>query len=77
MGGTCMISKKKKHKYSCDEKLLSEIKYINRLIDSAYLRFQQACDNNDILEAQIYEIAALESRYRYLLRLAKIKNISC
>lgn len=70
------LKKQKKLKSSSDEKIISEIRYISRLIDSAYSTFQQTNDN-DLLESQIYEIQALKSRYRYLLRIARIKNISC
>lgn len=59
-----------------DQKLLKDIRGICRMIDDAYARFQMQADD-DLVEASIYEIEALKSRYRYLLRLAKNKNVTC
>ncbi|MFY9198206.1 MAG: DUF2508 family protein [Acutalibacteraceae bacterium] len=59
-----------------DERLLQDIRRVCRMIDDAYLRFQMQADE-DLVEASIYEIEALKARYRYLIRLAKTKNITC
>ncbi len=61
---------------SSDEKLLQDIRRVCRMIDDAYTRFQMQADD-DLVEASIYEIEALKARYRYLIRLAKNKNITC
>ena len=55
-----------------EEKLIEEIRKISWLIDNAYLQFDMLRD-----DATIYELEALKSRQRYLLRLARTKNISC
>lgn len=59
-----------------DERLLEDIRVICRMIDDAYARFQMQQDD-DLVEASIYEIEALKARYRYLLRLAKARNVTC
>ena len=68
--------KKSKEKVTSDEKLLNEIRNVCRMIDEAYARFEVLKDK-DLLDASIYEIEALKSRYNYLLRLARTKSISC
>jgi|GEM_PF-2009871 len=59
-----------------DQRLLQDIRRVCRMIDDAYARFQMQADD-DLVEASIYEIEALKARYRYLLRLAKNKNVTC
>lgn len=69
-------NQKKKDSVNADEKLINEIRYVCRRLDSIYQRYEMLQDDN-LIEASIYEIEALKSRYRYLLRLAKTRNISC
>lgn len=58
-----------------EQKLLNEIREVCRKIEAAYENFSYEQDD-DLVEATIYEIEALKARYRYLLRLAKNQNIT-
>lgn len=58
------------------EKLLKEIKEVCRQIENAYTSFEYEQDE-DLVEAAIYELEALKARYRYLLKIAKTQNIRC
>lgn len=57
-------------------KLLKEIKDVCRQIENAYASFEYEQDE-DLVEAAIYELEALKARYRYLLRIAKAQKITC
>ncbi|MDR0314929.1 MAG: YaaL family protein [Oscillospiraceae bacterium] len=59
-----------------EEGILKDIRQVCRMIDDAYFRFELESDE-DLVDSLIYEIEALKARYRYLLRIAKSKNISC
>ncbi len=65
---------KKKTNDEDDDWLLSEIHRLSDALTLAYERFELQCDN-DLVEATIYEIEALKARYRYLLALAKQRNL--
>ena len=65
---------KKKNINEDDEQLISEIRRISEALTLAYERFELQSDN-DLVEATIYEIEALKARYRYLLALAKQRNL--
>ena len=58
-----------------EQKLLNEIREVCRKIETAYENFGYEQDD-DLVEAAIYEIEALKARYRYLLRLAKSQNVT-
>ena len=45
-------------------------------IDAAQRRFEQECDP-DFIESTIYELQSLRARYRYLLRTARERGVSC
>ena len=53
-----------------EEKLIGDI----REIDTAYARFEYE-EDADLVEAAIYELEALKARYRYLLRIAKERDL--
>lgn len=57
-----------------DDDIISELKYLKLQLDKAYTEFQYQTDD-DLLEACIYEIQALRSKYTYLLKIAKEKNL--
>lgn len=57
-----------------DTEIVSELKYLKLQLDRAYNEFQYQTDN-DLLEACIYEIQALRSKYAYLLKIAKERNV--
>lgn len=65
---------KKKSSNEDDDRLISEIHRLSEALTLAYERFELQCDN-DLVEATIYEIEALKARYRYLLALAKQRNL--
>lgn len=52
------------------EELLADIRRICQMMEDAQLRFQLEQDE-DLVEATIFELEALRARYRYLLKLAK------
>ncbi len=54
--------------------VVSELKDLKVQLDNAYTQFQYQTDG-DLLDACIYEIQALRSKYGYLLKIAKEKNI--
>lgn len=53
-----------------EDPLLEDIRSICRQMDAAYIRFEMEQDE-DLLEAAIYELEALKARYRYLIKRAK------
>jgi len=53
-----------------DSSLLEEIRRVKKLLDICNQNFNFTSDT-DLLDAFIYEREALNSRYRYLLKLAK------
>ena len=65
---------KKKNINEDDEQLISEIRRLSEALTLAYERFELQSDN-DLVEATVYEIVALKARYRYLLALAKQRNL--
>lgn len=67
---------KEKEIQSPEQVLFSEIRDVCRKIENAYESFEYEQDE-DLMEAAIYEIEALKARYRYLLRIAKMKNMRC
>ncbi len=57
------------------EKLLSEIKDVSRLLAYNECWFQLECDS-DLIDACIYQREELQARYRYLLSRAKQYGVS-
>ena len=57
-----------------DEELINEIHKLSNALTLAYERFELQC-NNDLVEATIYEIESLKARHRYLLTLARERNL--
>ncbi|NLB36374.1 MAG: DUF2508 family protein [Clostridiales bacterium] len=55
--------------------IIEDIRNICKMLDSAYERFQYEQDE-DLVDATIYEMEALKARYRYLIRKAKASNIA-
>ena len=55
--------------------LLLAIREVCAQLDHVQARFEMECDG-DLIDACIYEMEALRSRYRYLLRLAKDQGIT-
>lgn len=68
-------NKKAEEKNDRSSELIEDIRSICRMLDSAYSRFQYE-EDDDLLEATIYEMEALKARYRYLIRKAKENNIA-
>lgn len=65
---------KRKETQTEDETLLNEIYRLRDALEMAYERFELQQDN-DLVEATIFEIEALKARYRYMLGLAKAQNL--
>lgn len=59
-----------------DNHLIDEIQEIKAMLKNVQNRFDLFTDF-DLTDACIYEMEALEARYRYLIKQAKEKNISC
>jgi hypothetical protein len=56
--------------------IVNEIREVNRLIACNDCWFELECDEN-LIDACIYQREELNSRYRYLLNLARQRGISC
>lgn len=65
---------RKKEVNTEDEALINEIHRLSDALELAYERFELQQDN-DLVEATIFEIEALKARYRYMLNLAKAQNL--
>ncbi len=74
MATIAQLIMKKKSANEDDEQLISEIRRLSDALTLAYERFELQSDN-DLVEATIYEIEALKARYRYLLGVAKQRNL--
>ncbi|MDD6219367.1 MAG: DUF2508 family protein [Clostridia bacterium] len=57
-----------------EEKLLEDIRTLKREMDAAYMRFEY-CDDEDLVEAAIFELESLKRRYHRLIKIAKEENI--
>ncbi|MDR3551530.1 MAG: DUF2508 family protein [Clostridia bacterium] len=55
--------------------MFGELEAVRQSLETVSSRFDCASDP-DIVEACIYEMQALSSRYRYLLREARCQNLS-
>jgi len=55
------------------DQLIRDIREVRRQLEAAYAFFALETDE-DLLDAAIYQREALQARYRYLLRLAKVNN---
>lgn len=60
---------KKKNKTK-DNALLMEIANTQRALEAAYSNFENVVDP-DLIDCCIYEVNAIQQRYKYLLKLAK------
>ena len=58
-----------------EQRLLSEIKDVSRLLAYNECWFQLECDEN-LIDACIYQREELRARYRYLLNLARQMGVS-
>ncbi|MDR0883435.1 MAG: YaaL family protein [Oscillospiraceae bacterium] len=57
------------------ESLLDDIRAVCRAMDAAHARFEMEQDE-DLVEAAIYELESLKARYRYLIKRAKREKLS-
>jgi hypothetical protein len=62
-----LFSKKKKQQ---NDALLGEIKKTKLALESAYSNFENVVDP-DLIDCYIYEVNAVQKRYKFLLKLAK------
>lgn len=56
------------------DNIINEIRELSKSLALAYERYDYIVDD-DLIEASIYEIESLKSRYKYMLNLAKEKGI--
>lgn len=56
--------------------LVNEIRLTVSQIRAAHCWFDSESDS-DLIEACVFQLEALEAKYRYLLRLAKDRGLSC
>ncbi len=59
-----------KYKNKQNDVLLSEIKKTKLALESAYSNFENVIDP-DLIDCYIYEVNAVQKRYKFLLRQAK------
>lgn len=58
------------------EELLNEIEEIKQSLANAHSNFEYACDP-DLVDSCIYEVNAIQYRYKYLLKeMRKVENLS-
>lgn len=57
-----------------EEQLLEDIRTLKKEMDAAYMRFEYG-EDDDSVEAAIFELEALNRRYHRLLSLAKSENL--
>ena len=69
-----LIKNKQKSGEEYNDNLIIELRKINNEIERAYDCFQTLTDS-DLLDASIYRIKELKSRYSYLLKIARENNI--
>ncbi len=62
-----IFPRKKESKYGS---LISDIEKIKVAIESAYSNFENVSDP-DLIDSYIYEVNAMQKRYKFLLRQAK------
>ena len=60
---------------TAEENLLEDIRAVCRQMDAARARFEMEQDE-DLVEASIYELESLKARYRYLIKRAKREKLS-
>lgn len=65
---------KKSEAQQQNEEIISEIYRLSQALERAYQRFELQSDSN-LVDATIFEIEAIKARYRYMLCIAKEKNI--
>lgn len=58
-----------------EDKLLSELDAVRQSLETVSSRFNNT-DDPDMVESCIYEMQALTSRYRSLLREVRVQNLS-
>ncbi|NLL72787.1 MAG: YaaL family protein [Clostridiales bacterium] len=64
-----------KRKHSKDNLLIKEIKETKIALEAAYSQFEYVVDP-DLIDSCIYELNAIQNRYKYLLKQAKASDIS-
>ena len=58
-----------------EDRLIKEINKTKLALEAAYSQFEYVVDP-DLIDSCIYELNAIQKRYRYLLKQAKASNIS-
>ncbi|MGN6711345.1 Protein of unknown function [Anaerocolumna jejuensis DSM 15929] len=65
-----LFAKRKRQDY---EALLNEIQMTKLALESAYSNFENVVDP-DLIDCYIYEVNAVQKRYKFLLKQAKIMD---
>jgi hypothetical protein len=65
------LKKKSKFRRKEEELLLLEISKAKLALESAYSNFENVVDP-DLIDCYIYEVNAVQKRYKYLLKQAKL-----
>lgn len=65
------MKKKSKFRQKEEELLLLEISKAKLALESAYSNFENVVDP-DLIDCYIYEVNAVQKRYKYLLKQAKL-----
>ena len=65
------LKKKSKFRQKEEELLLLEISKAKLALESAYSNFENVVDP-DLIDCYIYEVNAVQKRYKYLLKQAKL-----
>lgn len=71
-----VLNKTDKEENLKKQELINNIRGIKKEIDTAYCIFQNSNDE-DLIEASIYELEALTKRYQSLIKKAKEENLEC
>lgn len=65
-----------KRKRQDNEALLNEIQMTKLALESAYSNFENVVDP-DLIDCYIYEVNAVQKRYKFLLKQAKMLEDDC
>lgn len=66
--------KKAENAPSQEDQLLEDIRALKKEMDAAYMRFEYG-EDDDSVEAAIFELESLKRRYHRLLKMAKSENL--
>ncbi len=71
-----MIKSRMAKEAPAQDPLILEMIEVRRKIEGCRNQFDASVDD-DLIDSYIYELESLQARYRYLIKLAKKKNLCC